>query len=112
MASYTKPDERLSEEQLIALVTAAVPPYAFRNGAREWIWTRPGGVWHLNLVFALDHGGPSLRARLDAEGSSSNIVTSVTVRTTRREVNAALRWLVLVDAIDRHPDDEVAVESS
>lgn len=109
MASYTKPDERLNEQDLVAIITAAVPSCAYRNGQREWIWTRPGGVWHLNLVFALDHGGPSLRARLDAEGGGSNIVTSVTVRTTRREINAALRWLVLVDAIDRHPDDAQAV---
>ena len=62
MASYTKPDDRLSEDQLTAIIAAAIPSYAFRNGAREWIWTRISGVWHLNLVFALDHGGPSSKA--------------------------------------------------
>lgn len=102
MASYTKPDDRLNEEQLIAIVTAAVPAYAYRQDICRWTWTRPGGVWRLNLTFpALDPGGPTLKARLDAASSQLQVL----VRTTRREVDAALRWLVLVDAIDRHPDD-------
>lgn len=101
MASYTKPNEHLSEEQLTAIVTAAVPPYAYRDGRHEWTWTRPSGIWHINLVFALDHGVPNMKARL--EGSLS--LLQVCVRITRREVDAALRFLVLVDAIDRHPDD-------
>jgi hypothetical protein len=104
MASYTKPDERLSEDQLTAIITNAVPPYAYHGSPREWTWTRPSGVWHLNLVFAIDHGGPSMKARLDGNPS----LLQVCVRTTRREVNAALRWLVLVDAIDRHPDDPMS----
>lgn len=107
MASYTKPDERLSEEQLTAVVTAALPPYAYHVG-REWTWTRPGGVWRLNLVFALDHGGPTLKVRLDGAPSQLQVL----VRTTRREVDAALRFLVLVDAIDHHPDDPIAASAS
>lgn len=105
MASYTKPNERLSEEQLIALVTAAAPPYAYRGGPREWTWTRPTGVWHLNLTF----NGLSVTAHRDCHDG----VLQVCVRTTRREIDAALRFLVLVDAIDRHPDDaQVAAKSS
>lgn len=105
MASYTKPDERLNEQDLVAIITAAVPPYAYRGGPREWTWTRPTGVWHLNLTFSLDGAGPSMKARLD--GSPSLLVC---VRATRREIDAALRFLVLVDAIDRHPDDAQAAE--
>lgn len=91
-------DGPLSEQQLAEIVAATVPPYAYHVG-REWTWTRPGGVWKLNLVLHEVGERASLKARLD--GSP----LSVTVRTSRREVNAAIRWLVLVDAIDRHPDD-------
>lgn len=105
MASYTKPDERMTESDLIATLVAAVPTYAYRAGQREWTWTRPSGVWHLNLVLALDQGGPRVKARLSSDPS-----IQVCVRTTRREVDAMLHFLVAVNAIDTHPDDPIAAD--
>ena len=48
MASYTKPDDRLSEDQLTAIIAAAIPSYAYHDSPREWIWTNPGGVWYIS----------------------------------------------------------------
>ena len=107
LPSYAKPDERLSDTDLAAIMTNALPAYAYRGGAREWTWTRPSGVWHLNLVFGEDRDA-SVKARLDGNPS----LLQCCVRTSRREINALLRWLILVDAIDRHPDDPYAHEES
>ena len=103
MAPYTKPDDQLNEEQVFAILADAVPSYAYRAAPRQWTWTRPTGVWHLNVVF-VPGNDTSVKAHL--EGSPS--LLQICVRTTRREVDAALRFLVAVGAIDRHPDDPVA----
>ena len=102
MPSWAKPTDPLSEPDLSVIMTNALPAYAYHVG-REWTWTRSTGVWRLNMVF--HEGGPAyVKARLDATPS----VLQCSVRMTRHEVNALLRWLVLVDAIDHHPDDPTA----
>ena len=101
----SSPDEVLSEALLLDIIAAAVPVHTFRVG-REWTWTRSSGIWRLNI--ATDQGLPShLRVRIEQPGAPC----SVSVPLTRRGVNAALRFLVLVDAIDRHPDDATAAPS-
>jgi len=105
-----KPDARLTESELEAIITKALPAHTYRSAPREWTWSRPSGLWLLNLVFpAAEDMDPTLKARPHTpQGRSSGL--SVCVRTTRREVDAALRFLVLVEAIDRHPDDPYPVE--
>lgn len=98
MASYLSPKATLTEEQLVDIITEALPLHAYRVSLREWAWTRQTGIWHLNLV--LDDN-PYMKARLDGHPS----LLQVCVRTTRSEVDAALRFLVNINAIDRHPDD-------
>jgi len=88
----------MPEAALLHLVERALPDHAFRSSEHSWTWTRPSGVWHLNVSRQGDD--LTLKARLD--GSPS--VLQVVVRTTVPEVNAAIYWLVAVGAIDRHPD--------
>lgn len=107
MASYNKPDERLSDSELADIINRAVPPYAYRTNT-EWTWTRPAGVWKINTAHREDFTGMILKARLESAASIPQMI----VESTRRQVNAALRWLVLVDAIDRHPDDPIPMEKS
>lgn len=107
MPSWAKPTDPLSEADLFAIMTNALPAYAYHGHPREWTWTRPSGVWRLNLSFGEDRE-TSVKARLDGVPS----LLQCSVHTTRREVNALLRWLVLVDAIDRHPDDPYAEDPS
>lgn len=104
LASYLSPKAQLTEEQLVAIVTDALPSHAYRASSREWTWTRPTGIWSLNIA-NLDTEA-SMKVRL--QGSPS--LLHVCVRTTRSEVDAALRFLVAVGAIHRHPDDPTASE--
>jgi hypothetical protein len=108
MASYTTPNEPLDSARMIQLMSEALPGHAFRH-LHEWTWTRTDGVWKANLTFGEDQ---SLVVRMERRTANTSKPPSVTVPLTRRGINAALRWLVLLDAIDRHPDDPIAVESA
>lgn len=108
-----KPDAHLIESELEAIIMKALPAHTYRSAPREWTWSRPSGLWLLNLVFPAPTApgepdrDPTMKARLHVPQGASSL--NVCVRTTRREVDAALRFLVLVEAIDRHPDDPYPV---
>ncbi len=113
LSKHVTPDSRLTESQLEAIITKTLPAHTYRSSPREWTWSRPSGLWLLNLVFPAPSApgesnlDPTMKARLQVPQGASSL--NVCVRTTRREVNAALRFLVLVEAIDRHPDDPYPV---
>lgn len=107
LPSYSKADERISDTELAAIIDDATPHYAFRSG-NEWTWTRSVGVWKINLTRANPNAASTgeriVTARLESAGSIPVLKTDA----TRNSVNALLRWLILVNAIDRHPDDPIA----
>jgi hypothetical protein len=110
LSKHATPDSRLTESQLEAIITKALPAHTYRSAPREWTWSRPSGLWLLNLTIPAGETdrAPTLKARLHVPEASTSLI--VCVRTTRREVDAALRFLVLVGAIDRHPDDPYPVK--
>lgn len=109
LASYSKATERISDTELSAIIDDAVPHYAFRSG-NEWTWTRSIGVWKINLGAASQPDSALnpriMTVRLESAGS----IPSLKCEPTRVAISAALRWMMLVGAIDRHPDDPIAVE--
>lgn len=108
MDRLTNADQRLSDQDIIEIIGRAVPAYAFR-AHHEWTWTRPAGVWKVNYSQQEDRGGPQVTIRLESAPGSTPMLRT---HTTRREINAALRWMVLVDAIDRHPDDPIPAQQA
>jgi len=109
LASYLKSTERISDTELAKIIDDALPNYAFRSG-NEWTWTRSSGIWkiHLNAAQQMpgDASNPSriMTVRLESSGS----VPTLKSEPTRVAINAALRWMLLVGAIDHHPDDPQA----
>jgi hypothetical protein len=105
LASYLKSTERISDTELAKIID-----YAFRSG-NEWTWTRSSGIWKIHLGAAQQLPGdvasnPSriMTVRLESSGS----VPTLKSEPTRVAINAALRWMLLVGAIDHHPDDPQA----
>ena len=101
LASYLKSTERISDTELAKIIDDALPHYAFRSG-NEWTWTRSSGIWKIHL------GGGGAITTMTVRLESSGSVPTLKSEPTRVAINAALRWMLLVGAIDHHPDDPQA----